>query len=192
LEKINVQLRATLSETVNALSVMTDKRDPYTSGHQKRVSILALSIAKEMGLTGEELEAIRIAGLLHDIGKVYVPAEFLSKPTRLEYEEMEVIKKHSFMGYDILININFPFPIAEIVYQHHERLDGSGYPRGLVGNEILSEAKIIAIADVVEAMSSHRPYRPALDVEKAVDEIRRNRGKSYCPECADAFFGTLL
>ncbi len=188
LEKTNNQLRANLQETVKALSVMTDKRDPYTAGHQKRVGILALSIAKEMGLPSEKIEAISIASLLHDIGKIYVPAEFLSKPTRLEYEEMEVIKKHSFMGYDILININFPFPIADIVYQHHERLDGSGYPLGLVSEDILLESKIIAIADVVEAMSSHRPYRPALDVEKAIGEITKNRGKTYCPECADAFF----
>ncbi len=187
LEKSNAQLRGTLRETVNALSVMTDKRDPYTSGHQKRVSILALAIGEGMGLSEENMEAIRIAGLLHDIGKIYVPAEFLSKPTRLEYEEMEVIKKHSFMGYDILMNINFPYPIAEIVYQHHERLDGSGYPRGLNGDDILFEAKIIAISDVVEAMSSHRPYRPALDVEMAVQEITKNKGEKYCAECADVF-----
>ncbi|OQX23447.1 MAG: hypothetical protein BWK80_25990 [Desulfobacteraceae bacterium IS3] len=188
LEKINTQLRSTLQETVNALSAMTDKRDPYTSGHQKRVSSLATAIAEEMGLEPDTVESIRISGLLHDIGKIYVPAEFLAKPTRLEREEMDVIRKHSFVGYDILININFPWPVAEIVYQHHERIDGSGYPRGLKGGEILLESKIIAIADVVEAMSSHRPYRASLDIEEALREIRKNKGRTYCPECAEAFF----
>ncbi|OQX27931.1 MAG: hypothetical protein BWK80_02780 [Desulfobacteraceae bacterium IS3] len=187
LEKINTQLREILWETVNALSVMTDKRDPYTSGHQKRVSVLALDIAAEMGFSEDRMEAIKVASLLHDIGKIYVPAEFLSKPTRLEPEEMQVIRKHSFMGYDILINIAFPWPIAEIVYQHHERIDGSGYPRGIKGDDILLEAKIIAIADVVEAMSSHRPYRPSLDISKAISEIESGKGKIYCPACADAF-----
>ncbi len=187
LEKINTQLREILWETVSALSVMTDKRDPYTSGHQKRVSVLALALAEEMGFSQDGLEAIKVASLLHDIGKIYVPAEFLSKPTRLEPEEMQVIRKHSFMGYDILINIAFPWPIAEIVYQHHERIDGSGYPRGLKEKEILPEAKIIAIADVVEAMSSHRPYRPSLEIERAIEEIESRKGKIYCSDCAEAF-----
>jgi len=187
LEKINTQLREILWETVNALSVMTDKRDPYTSGHQKRVSVLAMAIAEEMGFSQDRTESVKVASLLHDIGKIYVPAEFLSKPTRLEPEEMQIIKKHSFMGYDILINIKFPWPIAEIVYQHHERIDGSGYPRGLKENEILLEAKIIAIADVVEAMSSHRPYRPSLHIDKAISEIESEKEKIYCPVCAAAF-----
>jgi len=188
LERSNEQLRATVSETVNALSAMTDKRDPYTAGHQKRVSVLAEAIAKEMGLSEKQVESIRIAGMLHDIGKIYVPAEFLAKPTRLEPEEMDVIKKHSFVGYDILVNVNFPWPISEIVYQHHERLDGGGYPRKLHDRDILPEAKIIAVADVFEAMSSHRPYRAALDINLAIQEIMDKKGKSYCPVCAEAFF----
>jgi len=180
-------LEKTLWDTVSALSSMTDKRDPYTSGHQKRVSILAKALGEKMGLSGDTVEGIRIAGLLHDIGKIYVPAEFLAKPARLEYEEMEIMKKHAFMGYDILINIDFPWPVAEIVYQHHERIDGSGYPRNLEDSDILPEAKIIAIVDVFEAMSSHRPYRPSLNPEIALREIVENRGKFYSQNCADAF-----
>jgi len=188
LEISNAQLRSTLEEIVESLSILLEKRDPYTSGHQKRVSVLAALIAKEMNLSSEQVTAIRFAGQLHDIGKIYVPAEFLSKPTRLEEEEMAVIRKHSAIGYDILKNIQFPWPIANTVHQHHERLDGSGYPQGLTKDEILLDAKIIAIADVVEAMSSHRPYRPSLGVERALEEIRRNSGKYYCEDCSDALF----
>ncbi|ETR72983.1 MAG: Response regulator receiver modulated metal dependent phosphohydrolase [Candidatus Magnetoglobus multicellularis str. Araruama] len=186
LEKSNAQLRSTLEDIVESLSILTEKRDPYTSGHQKRVSVLAALIAQEMGLSEEEITAIRFAGQLHDIGKIYVPAEFLSKPTRLDEEEMAVIRKHSVVGYEILKNIQFPWPIAETIHQHHERMDGSGYPQGLTDSDILLDAKIIAIADVVEAMSSHRPYRPALGVEKALDEIRKNQGKFYCMDCSNA------
>jgi len=186
LEKSNAQLRSTLEDIVESLSILTEKRDPYTSGHQKRVSVVAALIAKEMSLDTEEVTAIRFAGQLHDIGKIYVPAEFLSKPTRLDEEEMAVIRKHSSIGYDILQNIQFPWPIADIIHQHHERVDGSGYPLGLTENEILLGAKIIAIADVVEAMSSHRPYRPALGVQRALDEIRNNTGTRYCENCSNA------
>jgi putative nucleotidyltransferase with HDIG domain len=188
IEKSNAQLRSTLEDIVESLSILTEKRDPYTSGHQKRVSVLAALIAQEMHLSSEQITAIRFAGQLHDIGKIYVPAEFLSKPTRLEEEEMAVIRKHSAIGYDILKNIQFPWPIADTIYQHHERLDGSGYPRGLTEKDILLDAKIIAIADVVEAMSSHRPYRPSLGVERALEEIEKNKGKSYCESCANALF----
>jgi putative nucleotidyltransferase with HDIG domain len=188
LEKSNAQLRSTLEDIVESLSILTEKRDPYTSGHQKRVSVIAAMIAREMSLSEEEITAIRFAGQLHDIGKIYVPAEFLSKPTRLDEEEMAVIKKHPTIGYEILKYIQFPWPIAKTIYQHHERMDGSGYPMGLTEPDILMDAKIIAIADVVEAMSSHRPYRPALGVQKALDEIKKNTGKYYCSDCADALF----
>jgi putative nucleotidyltransferase with HDIG domain len=188
LEKSNAQLRSTLEDIVESLSILTEKRDPYTSGHQKRVSVIAAMIAREMNLSEEEITAIRFAGQLHDIGKIYVPAEFLSKPTRLDEEEMAVIRKHSTIGYEILKYIQFPWPIAKTIHQHHERLDGSGYPMGLTDPDILMNAKIIAIADVVEAMSSHRPYRPALGIQKALDEIKRNTGKYYCSECAEALF----
>jgi len=188
LEKSNAQLRSTLEDIVESLSILTEKRDPYTSGHQKRVSVIAALIAQEMSLSKEEITAIRFAGQLHDIGKIYVPAEFLSKPTRLDEEEMAVIRKHSTIGYEILKYIQFPWPIAKTILQHHERIDGSGYPEGLSGKDILLDAKIIAIADVVEAMSSHRPYRPALGIQKALDEIKRNTGKYYCENCAKALF----
>jgi len=188
LEKSNAQLRSTLEDIVESFSILTEKRDPYTSGHQKRVSVLAVLIAQEMDFSTEHVIAIRFASQLHDIGKIYVPAEFLSKPTRLEEEEMAVIRKHSSIGFDILKNIQFPWPIADAVHQHHERLDGSGYPLGLKDDDILLDAKIIAIADVVEAMSSHRPYRPSLGVERALDEIRQNTGKRYCENCSKALF----
>jgi len=186
LEKSNAQLRSTLEDIVESLSILTEKRDPYTSGHQKRVSVIAALIAQEMNLSDEEVTAIRFAGQLHDIGKIYVPAEFLSKPTRLDDEEMAVIRKHPTIGYEILKYIQFPWPIAKTIYQHHERLDGSGYPCGLTDPDILLDAKIIAIADVVEAMSSHRPYRPALGVQKALEEIKKNIGVYYCEDCAKA------
>jgi len=188
LEKSNAQLRSTLEDIVESLSILTEKRDPYTSGHQKRVSVIAVLIAQEMCLSEEEIIAIRFAGQLHDIGKIYVPAEFLSKPTRLDEEEMAVIRKHPIIGYDILKYIQFPWPIAKTIRQHHERLNGSGYPEGLTEKDILLDAKIIAIADVVEAMSSHRPYRPALGVQKALNEVKKNTGKYYCTDCANALF----
>jgi putative nucleotidyltransferase with HDIG domain len=188
LEISNAQLRSTLEDIVESLSILTEKRDPYTSGHQKRVSVIAALIAQEMNLSKEEVTAIRFAGQLHDIGKIYVPAEFLSKPTRLDEEEMAVIRKHPTIGYEILKYIQFPWPIAKTIYQHHERLDGSGYPCGITDSDILLNAKIIAIADVVEAMSSHRPYRPALGVQKALEEIKKNIGIYYCKDCATALF----
>jgi putative nucleotidyltransferase with HDIG domain len=188
LEKSNAQLRSTLEDIVESLSILTEKRDPYTSGHQKRVSVIAALIAQEMRLSEEEVIAIRFAGQLHDIGKIYVPAEFLSKPTRLDEEEMAVIRKHTTIGYEIVKHIQFPWPIAKTIQQHHERLNGSGYPQGLTEPDILLDAKIIAIADVVEAMSSHRPYRPALGIQKALDEIKKNIGIYYCPDCANALF----
>lgn len=176
-----------LFQFVDALSSAVELRDPYTSGHQRRVAELACAIAEEMGLTEEEIKVVRVAALLHDIGKaLFVPIEILSKPGKLTDLEMALIREHPKAGYEILKKVEFPWPVAEIVYQHHERFDGSGYPRGLKGEEILLEARIIAVADVVEAMSSHRPYRPALGEDRALAEIRENAGKLYDPKVVEA------
>ena len=180
------QLRRTFDETVASLTAMSEKRDPYTSGHQQRVAELACRIAVKMQLSAEEINCIRIAGILHDVGKISIPAEILSKPTRLTDLEMNLMKTHSEAGYEILKGISFPWPVADIVIQHHERIDGSGYPQGLSGENILREARIIAVADVVEAMSSHRPYRAALGLPRAMAEIARGRGTAYDPEAVDA------
>lgn len=161
---------------------MSELRDPYTSGHQKRVSQIACAIAEEMGLPEEKISGIRVAGLLHDVGKIQVPAEILSKPGKLNDSEFGMIKSHATSSYEILKAVEFPWPLAEIVAQHHERIDGSGYPKGLSGDQILVEARILAVADVIEAMASHRPYRPALGIHKALEEISRNSGKFYDPE----------
>jgi len=161
-------------------------RDPYTAGHQRRVAELASAIAKEMRLPKEKIEGIHMAGLIHDIGKIAVPAEILSKPSKLSKMEMDLIKAHSQVGYELLKEIDFPWPVANIVLQHHERLDGVGYPQGLKGDEILLEARILAVADVVEAMASHRPYRPALGLDAALDEIKQGKGKLYEPAAVDA------
>jgi putative nucleotidyltransferase with HDIG domain len=161
------------------MSVTVEMRDPYTAGHQRRVSKLACAIAREIGLPGAQIEGIRMAGEIHDIGKIYVPAEILSKPGKLTDIEFTIIKTHAQVGYDILKNIEFPWPIADIVVQHHERLNGSGYPAGLKGGAILPEANIIIVADVVEAMSSHRPYRPAHGIDTALAEIVQNKGVLY-------------
>lgn len=192
-KKTLVQLRQTLKKvknlfgtTVGALAATVEKRDPYTGGHQLRVGDLACAIAQEMGLAEGRIEALRLAAFVHDIGKIGVPAEILSKPGTLRETEMSLIKSHSQIGYEILKPVDFPWPIAEMVLQHHERLNGSGYPQGLVAQEILLEAKIIGVADVVEAMVSHRPYRPALDLSKALDEISQNKGILYDTEIVEA------
>ncbi len=173
------KLRMTLEGTVKALAATAEKRDPYTAGHQERVARLASAIAAEMRLPLEEVEGIRLAATLHDVGKVSTPAEILSKPGALTDLEMGIIRTHPQVGYEILQSIPFDWPVAEIVLQHHERLDGSGYPAGLVGEQIRIEARLLAVADVVEAMSTHRPYRPARGVEAALEEISSNRGKLY-------------
>ncbi|HDJ30241.1 MAG TPA: HD-GYP domain-containing protein, partial [Candidatus Acetothermia bacterium] len=180
------KLERTLEGIVEALGAAIELRDPYTAGHQRRVAELAVAIAEEMGLPTEKVEATRYAALVHDIGKLAVPAEILAKPAALTDTEFSLIKFHPQQAYDILKEIDFPWPLAEIVLQHHERLDGSGYPNGLKGDEILLEARIIAVADVVEAMSSHRPYRPALGIEAACDEIKAKRGRLYDPDVVDA------
>jgi PAS domain S-box-containing protein/putative nucleotidyltransferase with HDIG domain len=180
------KLRLTLKEAINSLSAAIEMRDPYTAGHQAKVTNLAEAIGRELHLSDESIEALQIAGIVHDIGKLSVPAEILSKPTHLTEMEYSLVKTHAETGYSILSKIDFPWPIAEIVYQHHERLDGSGYPRGLPGNDLLIEAKIIGVADTVEAMSSHRPYRPALGIEDALREISEKRGIFYDSDVVEA------
>jgi putative nucleotidyltransferase with HDIG domain/PAS domain S-box-containing protein len=182
----NEQLRKALYDIVRTTAKITEIRDPYTAGHQRRVSQLATAIAKKMNLPKDKIEAIQIAGLLHDIGKISIPADILVKPRRLNEIEFALIKEHSRIGYEILQDVSFPWDIANIVLQHHERLDGSGYPQGLKDGEILLEARIIAVADVVEAMCSHRPYRPALSIDSALEEISKNKGKLYDKDVVDA------
>ncbi len=185
LQRSYKKLRKIFEQTVNALASAVGKRDPYTTDHQRRVTILACTIAKEMGLIDEQINGLRLAGMLHDIGKLAVPSEILSKPTRLSDAEFTIIKTHPRVASDILKAIEFPWPIADIVLQHHERIDGSGYPQGLSNNNILLEARILAIADVVEAISSHRPYRPAYSLEYTLEEISKNKGVIYDPEIVD-------
>ncbi|MBU0943855.1 MAG: cache domain-containing protein [Proteobacteria bacterium] len=192
LKKSRDDLHASLEQTVATLASTAEKRDPYTAGHQQRVDILACAIARELGLPDSQIEGLHIAALLHDIGKITLPSEYLSKPTKLSKEETAIIRFHPEVGYEILKNIQFPWPVADIVYQHHEHLDGSGYPRGLTDKDILLEAKIIAVADVVEAMSSHRPYRPSLGITKALDQIRSGRGTLYHAPSVDACLHLIL
>jgi PAS domain S-box-containing protein len=173
------QLQRTVEGAVLAMGHMVESRDPYTAGHERRVADLATAIGAEMGMKGEQLEALRLAGTIHDVGKIAIPAEILSKPGRLNKIEFELIKGHPTTGFDILADVDFGAPVAEIVLQHHERLDGSGYPRALKGADIMPEARILAVADVVEAMSSHRPYRPALGIEAALTEVRGHAGVKY-------------
>ena len=180
------KLQKSLEGTINALASAMGKRDPYTAGHQQRVAELARVIAEEMGLSKDETRGIRVAGRIHDIGKISVPAEILVRPRRLTDIEFNIVKTHSQVGYDILKDIEFPWPVAEIVLQHHERMDGSGYPQGLSGEKIILGARTIAVADVVEAMCSHRPYRSAFSVEKALEEISQNRGILYDTKVVDA------
>jgi len=180
------QLRRALRGTIKALTSAVEIRDPYTVDHLPKVAKLACTIAKEIGLPEEKVEAIRTAGLVHDIGKINIPAEILSKSSRLSGAEMDLVKNHPQGSYDILQNIGLPWPILQIVFQHHERMDGSGYPRGLSGEDILMEARILAVADVVGAMASHRPYRRAHSIEIALEEISQNRGVLYDPEVVDA------
>lgn len=180
------QLRRALGSIINVVAATVEIRDPGTAGHQKRVANLARAIGAEMGLPSETIEAIRFAGVVHDVGKTSIPAEILSKPGRLSEDERRLVREHARFGFEILRNVEFPWPIAEIVRQHHERLDGSGYPRGLKGPDILVEARIIAVADVMEAMASHRPYRPSLGLEAALAEIAAQRGVLYDARVVDA------
>ncbi|MEW6668172.1 MAG: HD domain-containing phosphohydrolase [Thermodesulfobacteriota bacterium] len=180
------RLQEVLEGSIRTVALAVEAKDPYTSGHQRRTAEIACAIATSMGLPEEQTKGIRMAGIIHDVGKIAVPSEILSKPSKLSDIEFALIKTHSQVGYDILKGINFPWPVAEIAYQHHERMDGSGYPRGLKGEEILLEARIAAVADVVEAMASHRPYRPALGIDAALKEID-NKNSSFDREVAKAF-----
>jgi putative two-component system response regulator len=182
----NERLGMAMNGFVEALAMTVEMRDPYTAGHQNRVSSLACAITNELGYNGARVEGIRMAAKIHDLGKITIPAEILNKPGRLNEIEFTLIKTHSRLGYEILKDIAFPWPIAQIVLQHHERLDGSGYPQGLTEKEILLEAKILAVADVIEAMASHRPYRPALSIDEALEEIMRHKGRLYDSEVSDA------
>ncbi|RLB08274.1 MAG: hypothetical protein DRG50_00270 [Deltaproteobacteria bacterium] len=186
LRQSSEKLQRAMDGIIRAMALTTEIRDPYTAGHQQRVANLACAIAKEMGLPENKIRAIHTAAVIHDIGKIYIPAEILSKPGQLTEIELSLFKAHPQIGYDILKTIEFPWPVAQIVLQHHERMDGSGYPRGLSGEEILLEARILGIADIVEAMASHRPYRPAFGIEKALKEISEEKGILYDPEVVDA------
>ena len=179
------KLSRILTETVNSLGSALGKRDLYTAGHQQRVAKLAFTIAKDMNLSDGQIEGIRMAGLLHDIGKISVPTDILNKPSKLNNNEFNIIKEHPQTGYDILNEIEFEQPIAQIVFQHHEKMNGSGYPQGIVGENIIMEARILTVADVVEAIASNRPYRPSLGRNSALDEISQNSGILYDPIVVD-------
>jgi putative nucleotidyltransferase with HDIG domain len=180
------KLRRAMGGVIQAMALTVERRDPYTAGHQRRVSDLARGMATEMGLPNHQVDGIRMAGLIHDLGKICVPAEILSKPGGLTEIEHSLIKDHPQVGYEILKEIEFPWPVAKIVLQHHERMDGSGYPAGLAAADIITEARTLAVADVVEAMASHRPYRPTLGREMALEEISKNSGILYDPDVVDA------
>jgi len=180
------RLSQALEATLKAMALTLETRDLYMAGHQHRVSQLAVAIAQEMNLAFDKVESLRLAGIVHDIGKIATPVEILAKPVRLSKTEFQLVKDHPRVGYELIKDISFPWPVAHIVLQHHERLDGSGYPEGLAGDAILPEARILAVADVVEALSSHRPYRPALGLEKGLEEVRKGRGIRYDPRAVDA------
>lgn len=186
LEKNVEMLRSALDSTITAMAVIVESKDPYTAGHQKRVTDIAVAIAEEMNLPEDKISGIRMAAMIHDIGKINIPAEILSKPGQLTDIEFNMIKTHPEVGYNILKNIEFMYPVAQIVYQHHEKIDGSGYPRGIPGNDILIESKVIAVADVIEAMATDRPYRASLGIAAALEDIQQGKGTLYDPEVVDA------
>jgi PAS domain S-box-containing protein len=179
------RLRKTMESTVQAISLIVETRDPYTSGHQEQVARICCAIGQDMGLQEERLKGLHMSAVIHDLGKIYIPAEILSKPGRLSDMETQMMKMHPEQGYHILKTIEFPYPVAEIVYQHHERMNGSGYPRGLTGKDILLEAKILGVGDVLDAMAAHRPYRAAVGIDQATLEISQNRGFLYDPVVVD-------
>lgn len=180
------KLRNSLLDSISAIAAIVEARDPYTAGHQQRVARIAVAIAQELGMPEQQIEGLRLAGVVHDVGKIHVPAEILTKPGRLGALEFSLVKEHVRFGHEIMKAIDFPWPIAETVFQHHERLDGSGYPQGLTGDSILPEAKILAVADVVEAMMSHRPYRAGLGIDAALAEISNKRGIAFSADAVDA------
>ncbi len=181
-----VKLNNITHSIIEAMTKTVEKRDPYTAGHQQRVSKLAAGIARKMDISEKEIEGIQIAALVHDIGKIVIPIDILSKPGRINHHEYSLIQAHSETGFEILQGIEFPWPVAKIVLQHHEKMDGSGYPQGLKGNDILLEARILCVADVVEAMSSHRPYRQSLGIDKALEEISNGKGEFYDDKVVEA------
>jgi putative nucleotidyltransferase with HDIG domain len=180
-ERLNDQLIKTLNSTIEAMSKTMEWRDPYTAGHQKKVALLSQAIARKLGWGEERIKGLYLAALVHDLGKIATPSEILTKPSMLTETELALIKEHPKTGYDILKDIPFAWPIAQAVYQHHERIDGSGYPNQLVGDAIIPEAKILAIADTIESMTSHRPYRPGLGLEKAILQVKSEAGKTLDP-----------
>lgn len=186
LRESELKLKSSLLESIMAIAATVEMRDPYTAGHQRRVAQIAEAIARELGLSDKQVEGLILACVVHDVGKVKIPAEILSKPGRLSHLEFELIKQHPQDGSDILKEIDFPWPIADFVMQHHERLDGSGYPSGLKGDQIMLEARIISVADVIEAMASHRPYRPGLGIQAALKEIESKRGTAFDADVVDA------
>ena len=186
LQQSNQVLQKTMNGVIQAMSVTVEQRDPYTAGHQKRATNLAVSIATEMGLSEDRIKGIEMAGLIHDIGKISIPVGILSKPGRLNSAEFELIRRHPVVAYEILREIDFPWPVDTIVLQHHERVNGSGYPLGISGDETFLEARILAVADVVETVASHRPYRPGLGLDMALSEIKENRGTLFDPVPVDA------
>jgi HD-GYP domain-containing protein (c-di-GMP phosphodiesterase class II) len=186
LEQSFANLKKVTDATIQAIALIVEKRDPYTSGHQRRVAELTRALAETIGLSEDQIEGAYVAASIHDIGKISLPAEILSKPIQLSEIEISLIQAHAQAGYDILKGLDFPWPIADIIIQHHERMDGSGYPRGLSGDRISIEARIIGVADVVETMSSHRPYRPSMGIEKALEEITLNSGTLYDSRVVDA------
>ena len=181
------RMKAALAGTVGAIMRTLEKRDPYTAGHQARVADISVAIARQMGLSESCIEGLRMGAGLHDVGKIYVPAEILNRPGKLTATEFALIKAHPEIGYDIVKEVDFPWPVGRMLLEHHERMDGSGYPKGLRGEEILLEARIIAVADVFESMTSHRPYRPALGRDVAMSEITTLRGTHFDPVVVDAF-----
>jgi len=185
LKQTHIKLQKIIEGTANIITKVVEIRDPYSTGHQQRVSKLATVIAQEMKLPQDKIEGIKIASLVHDIGKVNLPTEIISKPSKLIEVEFNLIKNYPKVGYDILRKVDFPWPIAEIVLQHQEKIDGSGYPRGLKGDEICIEAKILGVANVVEAMSSYKSYRPALSIDEALAEIAENKNILFDPEVVD-------
>jgi len=180
------RLRRALMQTIQAVGLTIEKRDPYTAGHQQRVADLATAIGRELDFDPDRLEGLMLGGVIHDIGKIAIPSSFLNKPGRLTATEFALIKTHSAIGYDIVKDVEFTWPIAQMVRQHHERMDGSGYPDGLKGEDILFESRIICVADVIESMASNRPYRPALGIDLALEEIARNKGRLYDDAVTDA------
>ncbi|MDP1952753.1 MAG: HD domain-containing protein, partial [Betaproteobacteria bacterium] len=186
IEQYVAQLETAFMSTVNVATTLGEMRDPYTAGHQRRVAEIAVAIGAELGFDAHRQEGLRVAGYLHDIGKITIPAEILSKPGKLSALEYTLIQGHAQASYDVLKDMRLPWSVAEVALQHHERIDGSGYPQGLKGEAILLEARIIGVADVIEAMSSHRPYRPGLGMDSALAEIERGRGSIYDATVIDA------